>query len=127
MPLDAQNDESNVVSIDARQLEDAKSRFKLLHSRIFGNISEMLRKARLMPLHKLSEENPSFVMLVDELIDLRATIKLLAPQLELTSFAEIGLIDQYIGLAHDLAVSIESECHDSLGAAVAALDEQPYI
>jgi hypothetical protein len=41
--------------------------------------------------------------------------------------AEIDMIDHYIALARDLAVSIDDECHESLGAAIAALDEKPYV
>lgn len=40
---------------------------------------------------------------------------------------EIGMIDEYISLAEALASSIDAESHDDLCAAIAALDDKPYI
>lgn len=126
--MNTNNDEDhNVVQLDDVQLIQAKKRFTTLWNSLFGEISSMLGKAKLFPIHELVGVNPSFAELVANLKSLRETIELLKPLLPGTNAAHLSMIDEYIDLAEALADSIDARCSDSLGAAIAALDEKPYI
>ncbi|RUO80254.1 hypothetical protein CWI84_06375 [Idiomarina tyrosinivorans] len=106
-------------------VKEAQDRFQRLHAAIFAEVSAMLRKAKLMPLVKLENHKPTFAELVDELRNLRNVVDKLSQMInERVNLADI---DQYIGLADKLAKAIDKGCHDSLGAAIAELDEKPYI
>ncbi|MGH1373570.1 MAG: hypothetical protein ACRBBW_16135 [Cellvibrionaceae bacterium] len=118
----------SINDIEAQLIKDAKARFNRLHSRIFGDISDMLRVAKLEPLHVLTDNDPSFTALVVELDELRGIVLGLWEIMpEISSKANLDTLDEYLGLTRELAVSIESGCSDSLGAAISALDEKPYI
>jgi prephenate dehydrogenase len=116
----------NVVELpDDHLLENAKKRFNTLHSSIYGEISSMLSKAKIMPMPDLMMQNPSFTRLVQILKEFREPLSILAPMLEIDD--ELPMLDEYISLAEKLADAIESESHDNLCGVIAALDEKPYI
>lgn len=114
-----------IVTLEEKQLIEAKKRYSALHRAIFGEISSMLGKAKLEPMERLHGLDPSFTALVNELKSFRDIVNALAPLLGLNG--EIGMIDEYISLAEALATSIDAENHDDLCAAIAALDDKPYI
>ena len=107
------------------ELQAAKKRFTLVYSGIFGEISSMLSKAKLMPLTKLMEHNPSFTEMVDQLQEYRCIVELINKGMG--GIFDVGMVDTYIEKAKALAISIDKEDHEGLGAAIAALDELPYV
>ncbi|KAF3980311.1 MAG: hypothetical protein HFP76_02750 [Methylococcales symbiont of Iophon sp. n. MRB-2018] len=86
----------------------------------------MLKAAKIEPMHHLAGLDPSFTSLLVDLEWYMEIIKKLGTSLDITP-TDIELVTEYIVLAKDLAESIDSGCSDSLGAAVAALDEKPYL
>jgi hypothetical protein len=109
------------------EVKRAKKRFHSLHTSILGEITSMLRKAKFMPLVELSGHNPSFIEMVEELENFRAGAEQLAKIFDIDSAESFAMINKCIELARNLAIAIDDECHDSLGAAVAALDDMPYV
>lgn len=122
-------DTTNIVDFPAHDTEkllfDAKKRYRHLHNAIFGEISSMLCRAKIEPMERLHGLDPSFTALVNELKFMREVVAALAPMLGLNG--EIGMIDEYILLAEGLATSIDSEDSDALCAAIAKLDDKPYV
>lgn len=104
----------------------AVNRFNELHSSIFGSISSMLRQARIQPMGTLRGKNPSFTALVDDLVLYRTIAEKLGNLLE-DGRESLAMIDEYLELARSMADAIDGENHDGLCAAIAALDEKPYL
>ena len=115
---------SDVVNLE---LEQAKKRFNTLHTSVLAEISSMLRKAKLMPLVDLVSHNPTFTEMVEQLEEFKSAAEQIASIFEIGAEDTFAMINTNIALARQLANAIEDECHDSLGAAVAALDEKPFI
>ncbi|KAF3982204.1 MAG: hypothetical protein HFP78_02890 [Methylococcales symbiont of Hymedesmia sp. n. MRB-2018] len=86
----------------------------------------MLKTAKIEPMHHLAGLDPSFTSLVVDLERYMEIIKKLKDALDITD-SDIEFVAEYIVLTRSLAESIDSGCSDNLGAAVAALDEKPYI
>lgn len=109
-------------------LKRAKSRFSGLQAIIFGEISSMLRTAKLLPLYELQTQNPTFMQIVEQLREYRDIAKQVASMLGgVISQSEIDDVSEYLAFAEDLAEAIDANSPDSLCAAIAALDEKPYI
>jgi len=108
-------------------LIEGKKKYKHLHGAIYGTISSMLCRAKVEPIEFLVGLNPSFADLVKQLKDLRDVVAALAPMLEIDPKADIAMIDEYIDLAESLALSIDAQNSDSLCAAIARLDDKPYV
>lgn len=106
-------------------LHEAKKRYNRLHAAIFGEISSMLRIAKLEPIERLYGLDPSFTKLVEQLKQFRKIVEVLAPMLDLNG--ELGMIDEYISIAEELAVSIDAQNSDALCVAIAKLDDKPYV
>jgi len=106
-------------------LIEGKRKYRHLHAAIFGEISSMLCKAKLEPIERLHGLDPSFTALVKELKQLREIVAVLAPLFGFTN--DLGMIDEYISLAEDLASSIDAQNSDSLCAAISVLDDKPYV
>jgi len=104
----------------------AVNRFNELHSSIFGSISSMLSQAKIQPMGTLRGKNPSFTALVDELSLYRTVAEKLGNLLE-DGRENLAMIDEYLELARGMANAIDNDNHDALCAAIAALDEKPYI
>jgi hypothetical protein len=117
--------EQNEVQI--KQIAEAVKRFNGLHGCIFGDISSMLRTAKLAPIEDLRAHDPNFTEMVGILEEYKIIIVSLSAFLEQITEHTINRLDEYINLARKLAEAIESHCYDALGAAIAALDEKPYI
>lgn len=116
----------NIIEIEEKLITKAKLNYNRLHSNIMGEISFMLKTAKIEPMHHLAGLDPSFTSLVVDLERYMEIIKKLRDALDITS-TDIELVAEYIVLARNLAESIDSGCSDNLCAAVAALDEKPYI
>ncbi|WP_210531577.1 hypothetical protein [Pantoea ananatis] len=117
---------SKEPEFDEAFYKKAVNRFNELHSSIFGSISSMLSQAKIQPMGTLRGKNPSFTALVDEL-ELYRTIAGKLGTLLGGSNANLAMIDEYLELARSMADAIDGENHDGLCAAIAALDEKPYI
>lgn len=113
-------------NIEDKLIFKAKSDYKRLHSSIIGEISYMLKTAKIEPMHHLIGLDPSFTALVQDLEAYMIIIDKLKDALEIKD-GDIEIVKEYIILARGIAESIDSGCSDNLGAAVAALDEKPYI
>jgi len=105
----------------------AKRRFQGLHSEIVGEISTILKKAKLMPIVELQANDPSFTAIVEELRRMRQILEILHDHLGDEISHNMSILDTYIDLADSLAQAIANDSPDCLGEAIAALDEQPYI
>jgi hypothetical protein len=116
---------SNVVDINSGKVEEQTAKFYVLYHRCFGDITAMLRKAKVMPMGDLAAHNPSFTQMVINLKELREVAKQVSDLLNIGE--DFTHLDLCISLTESLANSIESQCHDSLGSAVAALDQTPHI
>lgn len=117
---------SKIKSIEENLILKAKSEYKRLHSGIIGEISSMLKTAKIEPMHYLTGLDPSFTSLVVDLESYMVIIEKLKDSLDIKA-RDIETVKEYIVLARDIAESIDSGCSDTLGAAIAALDEKPYV
>ena len=118
----------DVNSLEKKKKNDAIERFNRLHSAIFGDISYILKTANLTPMDVLQSHDPHFMIMVDRLILLKSILEPLSNFLPtVVTGAVIARLEEYIDLAKNIAEAIESGCTDSLGAAIAALDEKPYV
>jgi len=115
-----------VKDLEKERIAKAKSSYKKLHLGIMGEIRFMLKTANIEPIHHLANLDPSFTALVEDLEKFRDIIVQLIDALGIGS-DDLVNVSEYLSLASSLAESIDSGCSDSLGAAVAALDDKPYI
>ena len=119
----------NIVELDLSERDSAENAYKVfnsVHSAMFGEISSMLRKAKLTPILNLRDVNPSFTAMVDVLDEYLAILVKLDVHIDITS-NHLDDTRQYLKLVRNLAEAIDSNDSDSLGEAIAALDEKPYI
>lgn len=105
----------------------AVNRFNSLTSSILGEVSYMLKKAKLLPIPELQRNNPTFSEVVEQLKLYRMLSEMAVDLLKIDNSAELKELDVYIGLADELAKAIDAGDHDALCAAISALDEKPYI
>ncbi|MEQ1965245.1 hypothetical protein ABLB69_19315 [Xenorhabdus khoisanae] len=105
----------------------ATGRFREMHAIIFGEISSILKKAKLMPLIELRKHNPSFTEIAEELIRYRELAKKVATWLDIEEDQFSAYVDEYIALTRELAKAIDDDDPDALCGAIAALDDKPYI
>lgn len=126
-----QNPSQRVVRFEQESVEilhkKAVNRFNTLTYGILGEISSMLSKAKLLPIPELQIHNPTFDEVVTQLRLYRALAERVAELLHIDKTNELNELDDYIELADDLAQAIASDHADALCAAIAALDEKPYI
>ena len=118
---------SNEIDLSANLHKKAVEKFNDLYSAIFGEISSMLRKAKLRPMMELQKDNPSFTETAKQLKTYKDLSKAVAELLELDQSKELAMLDEYISLVTDLATAIDNDDHDALCGAISALDEKPYI
>ena len=104
----------------------AVARFNSLTYAIIGEISSMLSKAKLLPIPELQLNNPTFEEVVSQLRLYRALSEKVA-ELKIDRKDELAELDAYIELADDLAQAIVADNPEGLCAAIAALDEKPYV
>ncbi|HAT1527735.1 TPA: hypothetical protein PC505_001063 [Morganella morganii] len=107
--------------------EKAINKFNELYSAIFGEISSMLRKAKLAPMIELQKHNPSFTETASQLKLYRDLSKVAADLIKIDQGSELAMLDEYISLVTNLAKAIDNDDYDALCGAISALDEKPYI
>ncbi|MBI6547392.1 hypothetical protein [Xenorhabdus lircayensis] len=117
----------NTVYKDPELHKRAVSRFHELHAAIFGEISSILKKAKLLPLIELRKHNPSFTEIAEELIKYRDLAQKVAAWLDIEEDQFSAYVDEYIALTRELAKAIDDDNPEALCGAIAALDEKPYI
>ena len=126
-----QNPEQRVVTLHQESVEilhkRAVSRFNSLTYAIIGEISSMLSKAKLLPIPELQLNNPTFEEVVKQLRLYRDLSEKVAELLKIDRSTELTELDEYIELADDLAQAIVADNADGLCAAIAALDDKPYV
>ncbi len=108
-----------------KTLYQARDLFHHYHSKVMGEISSMLRRAKLTSVMHLAGERPTFSETARELEYFANIVKVLAPLLHLEQQAEA--LVPYIEAVKRLGEAIDSGCEDSLGEAIAELDQLPYI
>lgn len=120
---------SLATKIDFEQTlhEKAINKFNELYSAIFGEISSMLRKAKLAPMIELQKHNPSFTETASQLKLYRDLSKVAADLIKIDQGSELAMLDEYISLVTNLAKAIDNDDYDALCGAISALDEKPYI
>lgn len=127
----SKDDKSIIVDYsdsDPEQLRKiAIQRFNRLTYAIVGEISSMLKKAKIMPMEDLRSHDPTFEEIVKQLRVYRLVASAAADALGISEEDEMADPDIYIELADGLAKAIKSNDHDALCEAIAALDEKPYI
>lgn len=102
-------------------------KFNSLYSTILGEISSMLKKARLLPIPELKQNNPTFTEIVTQLKYFRELSGVAVELLNIDRNEDLSDLDDYIRLADNLAQAIDSDDYDSLCEAIAALNDKPYI
>ncbi|MBK2671368.1 hypothetical protein FHB94_05090 [Citrobacter freundii] len=117
----------NVLPINKRLHDQAVDEFNRLHGTMIGEISAMLKTAKVAPLVDLRKKDPTFLNVVAELRMFRDVCCALAPHFLVDKTGEIADIDKLLKLANDLAQAIDADDPDALCAAIAALDVEPYI
>jgi hypothetical protein len=117
----------SVTSINQKLHDQAVDEFNRLHGTMIGEISAMLKTAKVAPLVDLRNKNPTFTSVVAELRFYRDVCAQLVPHFSVDKSSEIAMIDEYLELADDLAQAIEADNPDTLCSAIAALDVKPYI
>ncbi len=108
-------------------LKAAKNRFNTIYSGIFGEISSMLKLAKLCPIHELQSRDPSFMKLLDELKQYHKIVIELNTIFAFSSEIDVSRLGEYINVVENLAKAIDSGDLDDLTQAIAQLDEKPYI
>ena len=119
----------NIVELDLPERdsgEKARKMFNSLHSAIFGEISAMLRTAKLTPILTLRDVNPSFTTMVDALEEYLAILVKLDAFTDMIS-CHLDDTRKYLKLVRNLAKAIDNDDSESLCEAISALDEKPYI
>ncbi|MCE9882032.1 hypothetical protein LZ641_17090 [Hafnia paralvei] len=116
-----------VTNLNQRLHDQAVDEFNRLHGTMIGEISAMLKTAKVAPLVDLRKNNPTFTSVVEELRFYRNVCAQLVPHFSVDKTSEIKMIDEYLELADDLAQAIEADNPEALCAAIAALDVKPYI
>lgn len=106
-------------------IETAKNLFIDLQSKVMGEISAMLRRAKLTSIMDLADEVETFTESAEELEHFSKITHALAPMLGVE--AEAAALDPYIDAVKRLGQAIDNGCSDSLGAVIAELDDLPYI
>ncbi|HGF7521923.1 TPA: hypothetical protein AB5A43_003368 [Vibrio cholerae] len=104
----------------------AIQRFTRLHGAMYGEISSMLRRAKLAPMEALQAHEPSFTQMAVELEEYLGVLVVLSQMLDLEEHV-ITHATEYLLLIKKLASAIEVGDPELLGEAIAALDEKPYI
>ena len=117
----------NVLPINKRLHDQAVDEFNRIHGTMIGEISAMLKTAKVAPLVDLRKKDPTFASVVAELRMFRDVCCALAPHFLVVTSSDIADIDKLLTLANDLAQAIDADDSDSLCAAIAALDVEPYI
>ncbi len=117
----------NVSPINKRLHDQAVDEFNRLHGTMIGEISAMLKTAKVAPLVDLRKKDPTFSSVVEELRAFRDVCCALAPHFRVDKTSEIAEIDKLLNMANNLAQAIEADDPDALCAAIAALDVEPYI
>lgn len=105
----------------------AVNKFDSLYSAILGEISSMLKKAQLLPIPELQRNNPTFTEIVKELKFFREISGVAVGMLKIDKADDLRDLDDYIFQAENLAEAIDSDDYDALCAAIAALNDKPYI
>ncbi|MCH6191231.1 hypothetical protein J9788_01055 [Serratia sp. X10] len=127
----SQDLDANVIDFQKESIESlhkkAVQRFNRLTYAIIGEVSSLLKKAKVMPLSDLQNHNPTFEEVVNQLRVFRALSEAAAKALGIDKAEELNEVDMYIDLADELAKAIASDDFDSLCGAIAALDSKPYI
>lgn len=127
--------DTNVVDISGQVDGDgdgalkkiAIQRFTRLHGAMFGEISGMLKKAKLSPMEALQANEPSFSQMAESLEEYLDTLEVLRQRIEDIEVSVIEHAKEYLQLIKNLATAIDAGCTDMLGEAIAELDEKPYI
>jgi hypothetical protein len=105
----------------------AVNKFNSLYSAILGEISAMLKKAKLLPIPELQRNNPNFTEIVEQLKLYRAFSGMASDLLKVDKNQDLSELDDYIHLADELAKAIDADDYDALCGAIAALDQKPYV
>lgn len=108
-------------------LKLARNRFNIIYSGIFGEISSMLKLAKLCPIHVLQSQNPSFTYLLNELKSYEKIVIELNGIFKFAEQEDVTRISEYILVAEKLANAIDNYNIEELTQAISELDEKPYI
>ncbi|MGP2481270.1 hypothetical protein ACTUSZ_00250 [Pantoea eucalypti] len=117
----------NVTALNQKLHDQAVDEFNRLHGTMIGEISAMLKLAKVAPLVELRKKDPTFISVVEELKIFSGVCKQLAPSFSVDKSSEIKMIEEYLELADSLAQAIDADDPEWLCAAIAALDVQPYV
>ncbi|WP_049870046.1 hypothetical protein [Dickeya fangzhongdai] len=125
-------DDNDFPSMEAKEPADilhrrAVNKFNSLYSAILGEISSMLKKARLLPIPDLRRNNPTFAETVTQLKFFRDLSKMAADLLNIDREDDLSELDDYIHHADKLALAIDADDYDALCEAISALNDKPYI
>lgn len=105
----------------------AKKKFEELQSRIYGEVNALLKYAKLNTIDVLKEKTPSYS-------ESAAILKQYVGIIE--SLQEMGIpipkkdiiaLEKIVTIFTSLAVAIDEQDIEGLGAATSALDCEPYI
>lgn len=123
---------NSLPGLDGRLSEEQLKEFAVeefwrLHGEMFGEIKSMLGTAKLTPIEELQNHEPNFTAMVDNLETYLGILKKLHEILESIDADSISHVEEYLTFVRQLAQAIEDDDPDGLGAAIAALDEKPYI
>lgn len=108
-------------------LKQAKNRFNTLYSGVFGEISSMLKLAKLCPIHELQHKDPSFTALYNELLQYEKIVIELNGIFNFANSTEMERLREYISATERLAKAIDDNNIEELTHVIAELDEKPYI
>ncbi|WP_258239979.1 hypothetical protein [Pseudidiomarina homiensis] len=106
-------------------IDTARQLFVDLQSKVMGEISAMLRTAKLTSIMDLADEAETFTESAEELEHFSKVTHTLAPMLGFE--AKAAALEPYIDAVKRLGQAIDNGCSDSLGAVIAELDDLPYI
>ncbi|EJL6876770.1 hypothetical protein VCSRO18_3341 [Vibrio cholerae] len=109
------------------QKKNAITRFRRIHGAMYGEISSMLRIAKLAPMNELQNHEPSFTAMANELEQYLESLIRLHEIFDSINVSDVNHAREYLDLVKNLAKAIEADDYDGLCEAIAALDEKPYI
>lgn len=108
-------------------MQTAKEMFGKIQSQIYGDVQVLLKYAKLNPIEILKDKNPSYSESAAILSSYVSIIRAIADAGVPIPRKEIHSLERIVTAFTSLALAIDEEDFDGMGAAIASLDCEPYI
>lgn len=108
-------------------ISNAKQKFEEFQTRIYGEVNALLKYAKLNAIGILKDKTPSYsesAAILKQYVSIIESLQKLGIPIPKKDVIDL---ERIVTIFTSLAVAIDEEDIDGLGAAIAALDCEPYI